>query len=109
MADVDLPVNSENDDADDDIGPSIGAAIIAGSDDGALMDVSIEIVAVLGTAELKISQILQLGRGAVVELERLVGEPVELRAERQLVARGEVVVTDDKLAVQITEVVKNRI
>ena len=73
------------------------------------MDVSIEIVAVLGTAELKISQILQLGRGAVVELERLVGEPVELRAERQLVARGEVVVTDDKLAVQITEVVKNRI
>ena len=109
MADVDLPDNNENDTADDDIGPSIDAAIIAGSDDGALMDVSIEIVAVLGTAELKISQILQLGRGAVVELERLVGEPVELRAERQLVARGEVVVTEDKLAVQITEVVKNRI
>ena len=109
MADVDLPVNNESDTADDDVGPSIDTAIIADSDDGALMDVSIEIVAVLGTAELKISQILQLGRGAVVELERLVGEPVELRAERQLVARGEVVVTDDKLAVQITEVVKNRI
>ena len=109
MADVDLPDKNEDDATDDDIGPSIDAAIIAGSDDGALMDVSIEIVAVLGTAELKISQILQLGRGAVVELERLVGEPVELRAERQLVARGEVVVTDDKLAVQITEVIKNRI
>ena len=109
MADVDLPDNSENDTSDDNIEPSIDAAIIVDSDDGALMDVSIEIVAVLGTAELKISQILQLGRGAVVELERLVGEPVELRAERQLVARGEVVVTDDKLAVQITEVVKNRI
>ena len=109
MADEDLPNNNENDSPDDDIGPSIDATIIAGSDDGALMDVSIEIVAVLGTAELKISQILQLGRGAVVELERLVGEPVELRAERQLVARGEVVVTDDKLAVQITEVVRNRI
>ena len=109
MADVDLPNNNESDTADDDVRPSIDTAIIANSDDGALMDVSIEIVAVLGTAELKISQILQLGRGAVVELERLVGEPVELRAERQLVARGEVVVTDDKLAVQITEVVKNRI
>ena len=109
MADVDLPDNNESDTADDDVGPSIDTAIIVDSDDGALMDVSIEIVAVLGTAELKISQILQLGRGAVVELERLVGEPVELRAERQLVARGEVVVTDDKLAVQITEVVKNRI
>ncbi len=75
----------------------------------ALMDVSIDIVAVLGTAELKISQILQLGRGAVVELERLIGEPVELRAERQLVARGEVVVIEDKLAVQITKVIKNKL
>ena len=109
MADEDLPDMNENDAADDNIEPSLGDAIIAGSEDGALMDVSIDIVAVLGTAELKISQILQLGRGAVVELERLIGEPVELRAERQLVARGEVVVIDDKLAVQITEVVKTRI
>ena len=94
---------------DSDPGSSPGTAIIAGSEDGALMDVDIDLVAVLGTAELKISQILQLGRGAVVELERLIGEPVELRAERQLVARGEVIVIDDKLAVQITEVVKHRI
>ena len=76
------------------------------TEDAALMDVNVDIVAVLGTAELKISQILQLGRGAVVELERLVGEPVELRAEGRLVARGEVVVTDEKLAVQISEVIK---
>ena len=55
MADVDLPDNNEIDTADDDVGPSIDTAIIADSDDGALMDVSIEIVAVLGTAELKIS------------------------------------------------------
>ena len=70
------------------------------------MGVTIDIVAVLGTAEMKISQILQLGRGAVVELDRLVGEPVELRAEGRLVAKGEVISTDDKLSVQITEVVK---
>ena len=78
------------------------------NEDGALMDVNVDIVAVLGTAELKISQILQLGRGAVVELNRLVGEPVELRAGGRLVAKGEVVVTDEKLAVQITDVVKPR-
>lgn len=78
------------------------------SDDGALLDVNVDIVAVLGVAELKISQILQLGRGAVVELDRLVGEPVELRAAGRLVAKGEVVVTDEKLAVQITDVVKPR-
>ena len=72
----------------------------------ALMDVNVDIVAVLGVAELKISQILQLGRGAVVELDRFVGEPVELRAGGKIVAKGEVVVTDEKLAVQITNVIK---
>ena len=74
--------------------------------DAALMDVNVDIVAVLGVAELKISQILQLGRGAVVELDRFVGEPVELRAGGKIVAKGEVVVTDEKLAVQITNVIK---
>ena len=71
----------------------------------ALLNVNVDIVAVLGVAELRVSQILQLGRGAVVELERKVGEPVELKAEGKLVAKGEVVVTDEKLAVQITDVV----
>ena len=71
----------------------------------ALLDVNVDIVAVLGVAELRVSQILQLGRGAVVELERKVGEPVELKAEGKLVAKGEVVVPDEKLAVQITDVV----
>ena len=77
-----------------------------GGDAAALMDVNVDIVAVLGVAELKISQILQLGRGAVVELDRFVGEPVELRAGGKIVAKGEVVVTDEKLAVQITNVIK---
>ena len=74
--------------------------------DAAFMDVNVDVVAVLGVAELKISQILQLGRGAVVELDRFVGEPVELRAGGKIVAKGEVVVTDEKLAVQITNVIK---
>ena len=71
----------------------------------ALLDVNVDIVAVLGVAELRVSQILQLGRGAVVELDGKVGEPGELKAEGKLVAKGEVVVTDEKLAVQITNVV----
>jgi len=68
--------------------------------------VTVDIVAVLGTAEMKISQVLQLNRGAMVELERLVEEPVELRVEGRLIAKGEVIVTDDQLAVRITEVIK---
>jgi flagellar motor switch protein FliN/FliY len=92
----------------DTLGATLGAAFLDGSEskNGAIMDVDIDIVAVLGTAELKISQILQLGRGAVVELDRRIGEPVDLQAERRLIARGEVVVVEDKLAVQLTEIVK---
>ena len=87
---------------------TLGAAFLDSSEskNGAIMDVDIDIVAVLGTAELKISQILQLGRGAVVERDRRIGGPVDLQAERRLIARGEVVVVEDKLAVQLTEIVK---
>ncbi len=72
----------------------------------AAYNISIDIIAVLGTASMKVSQILKLGRGAVVELDRRVGDSIELRAENQLVARGEVVVIEDKLGITITEVIK---
>lgn len=75
-------------------------------DDAAVHGVDIDIVAILGTAELKISQVLQLGRGAVVELDRFVGEPIDITAERRLVARGEVIVVENKLAIQLTEVIR---
>ena len=74
---------------------------------GAAYDISIELIAVLGTAQLQVSQILNLGRGAVVELDSIVGEPIEVHANNVLVARGEVVVVDDKLGVQVTEIVKS--
>jgi len=107
MADDDiLDALQESEAAEAEEPKTIGEALGA-TDDAAVMDVDIDIVAVLGTAGLKVSQILQLGRGAVVELERLIGEPVDVRAERQLVARGEVVVVEDKLAIQLTEVIRH--
>lgn len=72
----------------------------------AVYDIPVEIIAVLGTASMPISQILKLGRGAVVELERIIGEPIEIHANNRLVARGEVVVVEDRLGVQITEVIR---
>ncbi|MBL94637.1 MAG: flagellar motor switch protein FliN [Magnetovibrio sp.] len=72
----------------------------------ALMDVDVEITAVLGTAKMQISQILKLGRGAVVELDRLVGEDIEINANNRLVAKGEVIVIEDKLGVTVTNTVK---
>ncbi len=73
----------------------------------ALMDVQVEITAVLGTSLMPISQILKLGRGAVVELNRTVGEDIEVHANNRLVAKGEVIVVDDRLGVTMTEIIKS--
>jgi len=70
----------------------------------ALLDVEVEITAVLGTAMMPISQILKLGRGAVVELNRNVGEDIEVHANNRMVAHGEVVVVDDRLGVNLTDI-----
>ena len=71
-----------------------------------LFDVDVEITAVLGTASMQISQILKLGRGAVVELDRLVGEDIEINANNRLIAKGEVIVIEDRLGVTITNTIK---
>lgn len=75
---------------------------------GAILDVEVEVTAVLGTSMMPISQILKLGRGAVVELDRKVGEPIELHANNRLVARGEIVVVEDRLGVTMTEIIMRR-
>ncbi|MDA1090601.1 MAG: flagellar motor switch protein FliN [Proteobacteria bacterium] len=75
----------------------------------ALMDVEVEITAVLGTSLMPISQILKLGRGAVVELNRGVGEDIDVHANNRLVAKGEVIVVDDRLGVTMTEIIKTLI
>lgn len=72
----------------------------------AVYDVKVECYAVLGTATLPIAQLLKLGRGAVVELDRKVNDPVDLLVNRQRIAKAEVVVVEDHLAVTITEVLK---
>ncbi len=85
-----------------------GEASGSGKDSGAVYDIDVDVTAVLGTATMPISQILKLGRGAVVELERFIGEEIDLRAENKLIAKGEIVVTEDRLGVSITEIIKRR-
>jgi len=72
----------------------------------ALLGVEVEITAVLGTAMMPISQILKLGRGAVVELNRNVGEDIEVHANNRMIANGEVVVVEDRLGVNLTDIIK---
>ena len=72
----------------------------------AVLDVNVDITAVLGTTMMPISQILKLGRGAVVELNRGVGEDIEIHANSRLVATGEVIVIEDRLGVNINNIVR---
>lgn len=74
---------------------------------GAVYDIPVQISAVLGRATMQVSQLLKLGRGAVVELDRKVGEAIDIYVNNRLVARGEVVIVDDRLGVTMTEIIKS--
>ena len=74
---------------------------------GAVYDIPVQVSAVLGRATMQVSQLLKLGRGAVVELDRKVGEAIDIYVNNRLVARGEVVLVEDKLGVTMTEIIKS--
>jgi flagellar motor switch protein FliN len=76
------------------------------SDFEAIFEVPVQVSAVLGKATMQVGQLLKLGRGAVVELDRRVGEPIDVFVNNRLVARGEVVVVDERLGVTMTEIIK---
>ncbi len=69
-----------------------------------LLDIPVEITVQLGTTMMMIKELLQLGQGSVIELEKLAGEPREILANRRLVAMGEVVVVNEKFGVRLTDI-----
>jgi len=93
--------NAENETFDHDIGEPMA------KDVEAIYDIPVQISAVLGRSTMQVSQLLKLGRGAVVELDRKVGEAIDIYVNNRLVARGEVVVVEDKLGVTMTEIIKS--
>lgn len=72
----------------------------------AVYDIPVQVSAVLGRSTMQVSQLLKLGRGAVVELDRKVGEAIDIYVNNRLVARGEVVVVEEHLGVTMTEIIK---
>jgi flagellar motor switch protein FliN/FliY len=72
-----------------------------------VFDVPVNISAVLGRTSLSVAQLLKLGPGAVLELDRKVGEAIDIYVNNRLVARGEVVVVDERLGVTMTEIIKD--
>ncbi|MGE0829799.1 MAG: flagellar motor switch protein FliN [Hyphomonadaceae bacterium] len=73
----------------------------------AVYDVPVNIQAVLGKTHLDVATLLRLGKGSVIELDRKVGEAIDIFVNNRLVARGEVVVVEDRLGVTMTEIIKD--
>ena len=87
-----------------DLGPGTDDARPADLD--LLADVDLVVTVELGRVRLKVRDLLRLGEGSVVELDRAAGAPVDVLVNGSLVARGDVVVVDDELGVRVTELVK---
>lgn len=88
-------------------GAPAGERSTAGDRLSAIYDIPVQLAAVLGKTSMPVNQLLRLGRGAVVELDRKVGEPIDIYVNNRLVARGEVLIVDDHLGITMTEIIKS--
>jgi flagellar motor switch protein FliN/FliY len=70
-----------------------------------ILDIPLEVSVELGRAKIQISDLLQLGQGSVIELTKLAGEPLEILINQKLVARGEVVVINEKFGIRLTDII----
>jgi len=70
-----------------------------------ILDIPLTVAVELGRSKMLINDLLQLGQGSVIELTKLVGEPLEVLVNQKLVARGEVVVVNEKFGVRLTDIV----
>jgi len=86
--------------------PDLGDLPRSAKDLEAVYDIPVMVSAVLGKSTMQVNQLLKLGRGAVIELDRKVGEAIDIYVNNRLVARGEVVVVEDRLGITMTEIIK---
>ncbi|NWF97654.1 MAG: flagellar motor switch protein FliN [Nitrospirae bacterium] len=70
-----------------------------------ILDIPLELTVQLGMTRMLIRDLLQLGQGSVIELDKLAGEPMEILINNKLVARGEVVVVNEKFGVRLTDII----
>lgn len=113
MADNDLeldemPEEEESSQSNDDmeIAEDLPEKPRSAADLEAVYDIPVQVSAVLGKSSMQVNNLLRLGRGAVVELDRKVGEAIDIYVNNRLVARGEVVVVEDRLGITMTEIIK---
>jgi len=100
--------NTDEEDAFDDPPVDVPDIPRSAQDLEAVYDIPVRVSAVLGKSSMQVNQLLKLGRGAVVELDRKVGEAIDIYVNDRLVARGEVVVVDERLGITMTEIIKTQ-
>lgn len=100
LPDLQGPVSSEADTGHD------GETKRSANDLEAVFDVNVNVSAILGKSTMEVSQLLKLAKGSVVELDRKIGEAIDIFVNDRLVARGEVVLVEDRLGITMTEIVK---
>ena len=88
------------------ITPDQASMVRSAADLEAVFDVPVQVSAVLGRARMDVGDLLNLVPGAVLELDRRVGEAIDIYVNNRLVARGEVVLVEEKLGVTMTEIIK---
>lgn len=106
MADEDLKLDEFADD-EGAIPETIGDEQKSATDLATVFDVPVAISAVLGRSSMTVAQLLQLTQGSILELDRKVGEAIDIYVNNRLVARGEVVIVDERLGVTMTEIIKD--
>lgn len=108
LSDSSASAQSDHGDAFDDAPVDVPDKPRSAQDLEAVYDVPVRVSAVLGKSSMQVNQLLKLGRGAVVELDRKVGEAIDIYVNDRLVARGEVVVVDERLGITMTEIIKTQ-
>lgn len=82
-----------------------GGAVPAPKNIDFILDIPMQVTVQVGSTKMVIRDLLQLGQGSVIELEKLAGEPMEVLVNNKLVARGEVVVVNEKFGIRLTDVI----
>jgi len=70
-----------------------------------ILDIPLELTVIIGRTKILVQELLQLGQGSVVALEKLAGEPMEVYVNEKLIGRGEVVVVNEKFGIRLTDII----
>jgi flagellar motor switch protein FliN/FliY len=101
--------DEKQDEAKTSLEESGGDGAAKSKDLDAVYDIPVQVTTVIGKVNIPVSRLMTLEKGAVVELDKKVGEAVEIYVNRQLVARGDLVVSDGRLGVTMTEIIRGNL